>query len=54
MAELLDDYTRGAEVTLTLCGDRGARRFGVQSRGMVQWAKSLFNRPGAAIVLEAL
>jgi len=54
VAELLNDYTRGAEVTLTLCGDRGARRFDVQSRGMVQWARSLFNRPGAAIALEAL
>jgi hypothetical protein len=54
VAELLDNYTRGAEVTLTLCGDRGARRFGVQSRGMVQWAKSLFNRPSAATALGAL
>jgi hypothetical protein len=54
IADLLADYTRGAEVTLTLCGDRAARRFGVQSRGMVQWARSLFKRPGAAAALEAL
>lgn len=54
VAELLDAYTRGTEVTLTLCGDRGARRFGVQSRGLMQWAKSLFNRPNTATALEAL
>lgn len=54
IADLLADYTRGVDVTLTLCGDRAARRFGVQSRGMVQWARSLFKRPGAAAALEAL
>ncbi|VTU28235.1 hypothetical protein SRS16CHR_04226 [Variovorax sp. SRS16] len=54
MADLLADYTRGADVVLTLCGDRGARRFGVQHRGLLSWARSLFERPSAASILAAL
>lgn len=54
LAELMADYTRGADVMLTLCGDRSARRFGVQQRGLLRWARSLFNRPAASAVLEGL
>ncbi|HEY2255265.1 MAG TPA: hypothetical protein VGI11_06465 [Variovorax sp.] len=54
VAELLADCTRGAEVMLTLCGDRSARRFGVQPRGLARWARNLFHRSSAAPVLEAL
>jgi len=54
IASLLADYTSGADVTLTLCGDRSAQRHAVQQRGLVGWARSLFDRPRAASVLEAL
>ena len=54
IAALLADYTRGAEVTLTLCGDRGAQRHTVQQRGLARWARSLFDRTRAASVLESL
>ncbi|MBT2322722.1 hypothetical protein J7E62_10235 [Variovorax paradoxus] len=54
VAKLLAACTAGAEVVLTLCGDRGARRFGVQQRGLSRWAKSLFQRASAPTVLEAL
>lgn len=54
VAGLLAAYTAGADVTLTLCGDRTAQRHAVQPRGLVGWARSLFDRPRAASVLEAL
>lgn len=54
LAELKAAYTAGAEVTLTLCGDRAARRYAVQSRGLLDWARGLFDRTQAASVLEAL
>lgn len=54
IATLLGDYTRGADVALTLCGDRGAQRYTVQQRGLARWAKSLFDRTRAPSVLEAL
>lgn len=54
LARLLADYTAGADVRLTLCGDRGARRYGVQQRGLMRWARSLFNRPSASAALEGL
>jgi hypothetical protein len=54
VASLLADYTAGADVTLTLCGDRAAQRYAVQQRGLVGWARSLFDRPRAANVLEGL
>ncbi len=54
IAGLLADYTAGADVTLTLCGDRTAQRYAVQQRGLARWARSLFDRPRAASVLEAL
>lgn len=54
VAALLADCTRGTEVTLTLCGDRGAQRYTGQQRGFARWAKSLFDRTRAASVLESL
>ncbi|WP_077001531.1 hypothetical protein [Variovorax sp. KK3] len=54
VAELLASYHAGAQVTLTLCGDRCARRFGVQPRGFTAWARSLVQRVNAPAVLEAL
>ncbi|AGU48384.1 hypothetical protein VAPA_1c12690 [Variovorax paradoxus B4] len=54
IATLLADYTAGVDVTLTLCGDRTAQRYAVRQRGLVGWARSLFDRPRAANVLEAL
>ncbi|GAA4336544.1 hypothetical protein GCM10023165_13890 [Variovorax defluvii] len=54
VAELLAAYHAGAQVKLTLCGDRAARRFGVQPRGFTAWARSLVQRPSAPAVLEAL
>ncbi|QNK65236.1 hypothetical protein [Variovorax sp. PAMC26660] len=54
IADLLTDYTRGADVALTLCGDRAAQRYTVQQRGLARWAKSLFDRTRASSVLEAL
>jgi len=52
--QLLAACTAGDDVALTLCGDRGAQRFGVQQRGVVRWAKSLFSRESAPAVLGAL
>ncbi len=54
VAELLAACAGGADVALTLCGDRSARRFGTQQRGLVGWARALFNKPNATAVLEAL
>jgi hypothetical protein len=54
VAELLAAYIQGTDVAITLCGDRGARRFGVQQRGLARWAKSLFQRESAPAALEAL
>lgn len=54
VAELLAAYTQGAEVRLTLCGDRGARRFEVRQRGFGRWAKSLFKHESASGVLGGL
>ncbi|MDH6593103.1 hypothetical protein M2165_002992 [Variovorax sp. TBS-050B] len=54
VATLLAAYTAGAEVSLTLCGDRAAQRYAVQQRGLLGWARSLFDRTHAAAVLEAL
>jgi hypothetical protein len=57
IAGLLADAERGAAVSLTLCGERGARRFEARRRGLAiwaSWARQLFNRPSAAIALEGL
>ena len=54
LAQLLADYTAGADITLTLCGERCAQRFGVQPRGATRWLKSLFGRVKAVDVLAAL
>jgi hypothetical protein len=54
IAALLADCTRGADVALTLCGDRAAQRYTLQPRGLARWARSLFDRKRASVVLEAL
>jgi hypothetical protein len=54
IAGLLADAGRGAAVSLTLCGERGARRFETRPRGLAGWLKQLLKRPNAAAVLEAL
>ena len=54
VAGLLADLTRGADVALSLCGDRGAQLFTVQPRGLARWAKGLFDRNRATQVLESL
>ena len=54
IAGLLAACTSGADVTLTLCGDRSARRFNVQPRGAVGWLKSRFGRLQTADILGAL
>ena len=54
LAELLAAYTGGADVALTLCGDRSARSFTVQKRGAAQWLQGLFKRPSAGPALAAL
>ncbi|RIX73596.1 hypothetical protein [Acidovorax cavernicola] len=54
VAALLADLARGADVALTLCGDRGAQLYTVQSRGLARWAKGLFDRNRATQVLESL
>lgn len=54
VAALLADLTRGADVALTLCGDRGAQLYTVQARGLARWAKGLFDRHRAIQVLESL
>jgi hypothetical protein len=54
VADLLAACSGGEAVTLTLCGDRSAQRFGVRPRGLGAWAKGLFSRPTAASFLEAL
>ncbi|MCY1529639.1 hypothetical protein D9M68_647960 [compost metagenome] len=54
VAGLLTDLTRGADVALTLCGDRGAQLYTVQPRGLARWAKGLFDRNRATQVLESL
>ena len=54
IAGLLTACAAGADMTLTLCGDRSARRFNVQPRGAVGWIKNLFGRPQTADILGAL
>lgn len=54
VAELLAACDAGAQVTLTLCGDRKAQRFGTQPRSLARWARSLFQRSSANAVLVAL
>ncbi|MEJ8815779.1 hypothetical protein WKW77_32275 [Variovorax ureilyticus] len=52
--ELITACANGADVAITLCGDRGAQCFGVQSRGIGQRLRSMFSRPSAAAVLGGL
>lgn len=54
IADLLAASLNGADVTLTLCGDRSAQRFSMQPRGAARWLKSLFGRPQTADILGAL
>ncbi len=54
VAALLADSLRGADVTLTLCGDRAAQRLTTRKRGLGRLVKQLFGRPGAAALLEPL
>jgi hypothetical protein len=54
VAELLEAHSRGAQVALTLCGDRAARRFVPRRRGAAALVRSFFSRARPAAVLEAL
>ena len=54
LAALLADYTAGATVQLTLCGDRGARTYAPQRLGLVERTRRIFHRPTVATALEAL
>ena len=54
IAELLAAAQGGAEVALTLCGDRAAHTYTPQSRGAVARLQRLFKRPSLKPVLEAL
>jgi hypothetical protein len=54
LAQLLAEHKRGEPVNLTLCGDRGARTFVPQGRGLGAWVRGLFSRVSAPQVLEAL
>jgi hypothetical protein len=52
---LLDAARRGEAVSLTLAGERFARRFEPQARSLAQRLRAwLQGRPGAAHILEAL
>ena len=53
-ARLLAEHRRGARVTLTLCGDRSARRYATQPRGVGRWFKGVFSRQRPSGVLGAL
>ncbi|RZL63218.1 MAG: hypothetical protein EOP81_13340 [Variovorax sp.] len=44
----------GAEVMLTLCGDRAAQRWVARPRGLASWARGLLQRAPAIRTLEAL
>lgn len=55
VAELLAASARGVPVEITLCGDRGARRFGPGGpRGVGRWLRGLRGHPDARAVLETL
>jgi len=54
VAELLAAAQGGAEVALTLCGDRAAHTYTPQPRGAVARLQRLFKRPSLKPVLEAL
>jgi hypothetical protein len=54
VAELLAACRQGADVRLTLCGDRSARSFGVRPRGALGWVKGLFGRARSTAVLASL
>lgn len=54
ISELLAAATGSADVRLTLCGDRSARFFSMQRRGLFGWARGLFSRASVAPLLGAL
>ena len=54
IAALRADRASGADVALTLCGDRGTQRYTVQQRGLARWARGIFDRARASDVLESL
>jgi len=54
VADLLARSQRGEAVSLTLCGDRAARRWVPARRGLVQRLLGRFERQRPAAVLEAL
>lgn len=54
LAKLLAESQRGAQVTLTLCGDRAARRFTPRQPGLGGWVKSFFGRQRPSVVLDRL
>lgn len=54
VAALRAAQSGGAEVTLTLCGDRAAQRYASRPRGLANWARSLFQRASAVRTLEGL
>lgn len=54
IAALRADCTGGADVALTLCGDRGTQRYTVQQRGLARWARRIFDRTRASDVLGSL
>ena len=53
-AELLELATHGTPVVLTLCGDRSARRYTLQPRGIASRIRSRFGRQSIASVLSQL
>ena len=53
-AALLAELNLGAEVQLTLCGERNAQAFASAPRSMLQKMTGLFDRPRISSVLEKL
>lgn len=54
LSQLLAAHQAGRPVRLTLCGERHARTFESRPRSLLTRVKGLWQRPSAAVVLEAL
>jgi len=54
VAALLAESRRAAPVAITLCGDRGARRFAAGPRSLAARFAQLWRRPAATALLETL
>ena len=54
LADLLQRAERGAEVRLTLCGERSAATFAPAPRSLLQRARGLFAGPAVQPLLESL